>query len=544
MIGTGKKLFITSVAILFLTTVFGQELKEREWKLDLNNARVNDIDFDSNGNIYLANTVPGWDTAVALAMKVNSNLELEWARELRSVDRGGLHSVVVLSDGDLLLGGHELDVLNDSIITDKVPTLYKMDSDGNLLGASSYRGGEDGEIRFIFELPNGNLLLALDEAFVGRPTQFLETNSNGAILNQFSLNFNQFDLSLGISFISIRKIGSVFYGVGTVLNQDYDEVAMMVAFNLEEVIWAKTFDPDKYNVSIQSLENRPDGGFLIMAEFFDLDLDLASDIWMFAVDQEGNPEWSKQLYRENEFNEFLFGILQSSLGGVVFLPGGDFLFSQFHQLGSQGYVYVPAISRFNSEGDLQWVKQKDGSGLMYIDLLSDNLMLMAGAGIEGGTVLGTSTTDGLLACGESQSSEMSVIDVDITTEDKVVYFNYSDEVIGEDNSSTFALDVDITEETHCSFTLSDNTTRINEESISVFPVPAIQSLFINLKDPGLHDSSISLVDIMGKVHPTQIIGTSEGLVELNVENLAAGVYILEIRNEAGMSARKKIVVER
>jgi hypothetical protein len=80
-------------------------------------------------------------------------------------------------------------------------------------------------------------------------------------------------------------------------------------------------------------------------------------------------------------------------------------------------------------------------------------------------------------------------------------------------------------------------------NINVYPVPADENLFIDLGTFASSGATISLYDMLGKMHTIIPAQAVNGLVELEVSSLAAGAYILNIRDEEGNVAKKKIVVK-
>jgi len=187
------RLILLFVFILFCNINNAQELLEREWTSVLP-ISLSGIERTENGEIYTSSTIYSVspDTAASIAMKFNSDLDLEWSRQLRVFNDDDLGAVKVLSDGNILYGGG-LGAFFSPLLGG---SLYKLDSDGNVLWAKAYPGSDDDRISQIFELSSGELLLANRRGVSGQPTFFLHTDSQGNILDQFILEYIYFFIHL------------------------------------------------------------------------------------------------------------------------------------------------------------------------------------------------------------------------------------------------------------------------------------------------------------------------------------------------------------
>jgi len=486
---------------LTCTVINAQELVEREWTAELP-LSLSGLELTETGEIYASSTIYNVspDTAAAIAMKFNSNLELEWARQLRVFNDDDLGTVKVLSDGSVLYGGG-LGAFFSPLLGG---SLYKLDADGNVLWARAYPGSDDDRISQIFELPNGDILLANRRGVSGQPTFFLHTDSDGSILNQFILEYE--DQALKPT--SMTFDGTTFYAVLRVLNDTFEAVLLITAFNLDEVLWSKTLDPGQEFVSA-SIHPKPGGGFSVLGQIVDPgSVFNGMDIWLFETDATGNAEWSKRLFRPN--NGF------TELGsGFIHLPDGDLLVSYRFQTESG---FVPVFSRFNDQGELTWIHESLGSSMSYQAMLTDEIVLMAGPSLNGGVGLGTSTIDGVTACGTTEIN-VEVNELSITTSDVNVVFGESD--IEEDVPESNSIDLSFDLLQLCSATLGLEYE--TKSDFTIYPNPSKNVFFID----GLNrNSKLILSDVSGRVIMSELISPSNNQIKLN--HLSPGMYLISI----------------
>jgi len=81
--------------------------------------------------------------------------------------------------------------------------------------------------------------------------------------------------------------------------------------------------------------------------------------------------------------------------------------------------------------------------------------------------------------------------------------------------------------------------RIGDFSVSIFPIPATNTLTIQFSKP-LMQASLILTDLAGKI----VLGKHENNTSytiLNISGLAKGIYILQITSDQGNSSRKIIL---
>lgn len=81
---------------------------------------------------------------------------------------------------------------------------------------------------------------------------------------------------------------------------------------------------------------------------------------------------------------------------------------------------------------------------------------------------------------------------------------------------------------------------LGADNITVYPMPAIEELYITLKNEAIEVKNIIITDFLGKEVNRSFIKTGNDLI-LSVNDLNSGIYLLNVRTSSG-SITKKIVV--
>jgi hypothetical protein len=79
------------------------------------------------------------------------------------------------------------------------------------------------------------------------------------------------------------------------------------------------------------------------------------------------------------------------------------------------------------------------------------------------------------------------------------------------------------------------------ETFSVFPNPVHSVLSVSLPGKGNYTAAYKLLSLLGAEVQKGIFTAKEN--KLNLQSLEQGIYLLEIKNEAGVRMYKKIVKE-
>ena len=91
-------------------------------------------------------------------------------------------------------------------------------------------------------------------------------------------------------------------------------------------------------------------------------------------------------------------------------------------------------------------------------------------------------------------------------------------------------------------TLTTGLEPLNAESINLYPNPANQEFTIELPKALSVDANVSLVDQMGRTIDGGLISAGRTKKTVGTYDLAAGVYIVQIKTDGGETVRKKVVI--
>lgn len=91
---------------------------------------------------------------------------------------------------------------------------------------------------------------------------------------------------------------------------------------------------------------------------------------------------------------------------------------------------------------------------------------------------------------------------------------------------------------YITITSTDGVSENELNSISIYPNPTNNTVFINLNNVTTDITSIELKDVTGRIIGTQL--SPNGIVKFNLTNESAGVYFITINTERGMITKKVI----
>jgi hypothetical protein len=88
---------------------------------------------------------------------------------------------------------------------------------------------------------------------------------------------------------------------------------------------------------------------------------------------------------------------------------------------------------------------------------------------------------------------------------------------------------------------TDTEDLLDDQSISVFPNPVSEMLYVDMNLDAATDINLELVDVQGRVIATQNYNSTSGVLEMNVATVPAGIYSLNVRTEDGLTSKKVII---
>jgi hypothetical protein len=92
-------------------------------------------------------------------------------------------------------------------------------------------------------------------------------------------------------------------------------------------------------------------------------------------------------------------------------------------------------------------------------------------------------------------------------------------------------------------TISVDENKNAENSISIYPNPATESIYINFNKPFDSNTILTLREITGKLIVNKSLAPFSGKEKINTDNLVEGVYLIELKNSS-MVFNKKIIIRK
>jgi hypothetical protein len=188
-----------------------------------------------------------------VVLKLDSNLNLIWARSFGAGSFQDSKHIFSLSNGSMILSGQT-----------SVPILYKVSSTGNVIWAKSFVNGGGGYIQKI--IPD-NTGFILSGSITNNTTNYyasvfkVDTNANSIIWQYVFSSFN-----LGDQIIDVIPLGSNNYLAGAYLHASFTNGTSDLAairFNSSgQVSWAKVYGGGNFEF-ISDINPLSDGGFLL-----------------------------------------------------------------------------------------------------------------------------------------------------------------------------------------------------------------------------------------------------------------------------------------
>jgi hypothetical protein len=79
-----------------------------------------------------------------------------------------------------------------------------------------------------------------------------------------------------------------------------------------------------------------------------------------------------------------------------------------------------------------------------------------------------------------------------------------------------------------------------QNTVSVYPNPAVNETFVTLEDAGM--TTISVYDVQGRMVSTMSVEAVSGeQVRIDIETLNSGVYFLTVSNDSAVRTAKLVV---
>jgi hypothetical protein len=176
-----------------------------------------------------------------------------------------------------------------------------------------------------------------------------------------------------------------------------------------------------------------------------------------------------------------------------------------------------AYRQYNSENDALRVKISTDCGVTWTTLYDK----------QGSTLMTAPAGTSSFAPTASQWASNSV--------DLAAYASQSSVIFAFEGTSNYGNNLYVDDIMLANSQISiDNVSDVN---LSIYPNPATDQLFVDLTGTQMNNGTLSILDQNGRVVQSDVIQQA-GILTLNVQNLASGIYVLAIRNDMGVVINK------
>ena len=449
----------------------------------------------------------------AWVVKLNSSGDIIWKKCLGGTDHDFAYSIQQTSDGGFIVAG--LTGSNDGDVSGNHggsdAWVVKLNSSGEIewqkcLGGTNYdfaysiqqtsdggfivasiTGSNDGDVSgnhggsdyWVVKL-NSSGGIEWQKCLGG-------TNSDGGIFNDYIYSIQQTsDGGFIMACETMSNDGDVSGNHGS-----YD--AWVVKLNsLGDIEWQKCLGGTNRDIA-NSIQQTSDGGFIVAGSTSSNDGDVSGnhgygDAWVVKLNSSGDIEWQKCLGGTN--SDWAYSIQQTNDSG--FIVAGYTHSNNGDVSGNHGY-YDYWVVKLNSSGDIEWQKCIGGTNYEFANSIQQ-------------------TSDGgFIVAGETLSNNGDVSG----------NHGYSDAWVVK---------------------LTNEPDRINEienyNLLSIYPNPFTEYAIITFDNPKKEKYRLLITDVTGKVvmEINEIYGNT---VEINGNNLSAGVYVFELTCDQCILAGKE-----
>ena len=446
-------------------------------------------------------TASGAGNADVCLMKMDNNGSLLWAKTYgdTGVDYG--NSVVQTLDSGFIIAGYtqRFGIAHNHVY------VIKTDVDGNLVWSKTYDANDDCSAKCISLTNDGGYIITGSSMVWGSMREevyLLKIDSAGNVLWS-------------------KSIGDSYEDFGTYVQQTQDggyivagcymgtAVFLVRTDSLGDTLWTKT-----YGGPLQcpySIIEAPDHGYFVAG----ISAYNTTDVngFILRTDSLGNISWVK-LYGTIGFDYFY--MVSPAFGNGIIAAG----FTNYTGQGA-GDAY---LVRVNSAGDTLWTKSFGDSlhqeGLCAIESTDHGYVM---GGLYGNDLFYILKTDssGNSFCNTNNPGT-------IISNPQIQVYNFGTNAIPVNtnaNQCVNAVGNGGSMNTICS-SLALN--EVESHSLMVYPNPSHNSFFLQLEKLN-RESKIEIADIFGKIiHEENTSSQSKPEVEVHIENIQPGIYIVKV----------------
>ncbi|WP_445722599.1 T9SS type A sorting domain-containing protein [Flavobacterium sp.] len=457
------------------------------------------------------------------------------------------------SDGGYILIGDALSTdgdFSDAIGYSTNARIIKTDAYGNILWQKDIGGSEYDSAHKVITTIDGGYLVACNTISNNGQVYgnhglidiwIVKLNSQGDILWSKTYGCNNYD---GVSSIIQTSDGNyVFAGNSTAINGDvtinhgYNDLWVVKINNTGSIIWQKSYGGSGYDYA-NDVRQTTDGGYILCgastSSNFDVTFNQGSyDYWVVKLNTNGDLVWQKtfggslhdeahSILQTNDGGYIVIGQSVSSNGDINDHQGGiDCWIIKLNNVGS--IIWKKSYGGFQNESAFQIIKSDDNGYIIASDTNSTNGFFASNNGLSDfyifkinsngviiwQTIFGGSEYDypksiqstndgGLILSGTSASN-----DGQVTNNHGLEDFWLVKLSLGQ---------------------LSNNLFSKNQVKLS--PNPTKEQLNIKMENNSFIDK-INITNTLGKT----VLLLTDNSYNINIENLASGIYFVEVFSE-------------
>ncbi|MEM9051545.1 MAG: T9SS type A sorting domain-containing protein [Bacteroidota bacterium] len=508
--------------LLFLVPsfVYSQNIFEKFWDFEYS-LNITDAVIDEDGNAYFTciGTNLDVDSTLSIVVKTNSDFEIQWANQYRSLRRDDVVSLELLNDGNILIGG----TMRQSFALDEGGSLIKINPDGEVIWHKVISGAFDERIIYTAEQANGDIVSIVRYGVNNQPSSITILEQNGNLISVERL-FDSDNTGLQIE-DAVQGGNGRFYMCGERFDSEVGrDLPFIASFALADTSWMRTYDlgedarpssisiNEDHEIVISGLRDDPESVFNSV------------NTWFIKVDSFGDVLQSKRIFRENNgFSEFPSGVHLKNDGSV--LVSSNFLVDN---------GFYPVISSFDPDGVLVWAESADnelGTSLSLNAVLADDLILVMGRTFLGLGVVNVVSSLGQFACNDFDTP-FDVEDLEVVSfEDEFTFSSISTNAVELDLE---VIPLSMVESENCSGTLSSEDEEISL-IFELYPNPSQDFVYL---DNLLGAQLLQVYSIDGRLIEDYTLVS--GVNKLLIDHLPSGSLIISLKSDFGVVTQRMV----
>lgn len=450
-----------------------------------------------------------YDSAVAMLVKVDSNLEVRWAKRYKAFTKDDMSSLTTLQDGNILLGG----TMRQQFSNQVGGSIYKIDTAGNVIWHKAYSASYDDRVLDVFEEADSSLMIFIRHGVTNQPTKILHANSNGDLLSSTTY----FNGSRGVFAEAVTSDqNGDYYMSGMLYNLTTTRLDLFVCLvNGSGMQWYKLFEFGR-SISSYGISLTTDGNLMVAGHIQDTNTFNANNLFLMKLDLQGNELWTTEYAQPDPYTESLWGMLPRSNGEMILFGGAG------TATGRDGLIF-----KVDASGNLMWTKGYHHypiqTGYLAKVLPNDRLFLTMSTSTDSVLLLTASMTGETACSGISKTLVTSTLTVSSSSPS----ITSSTPNITPNTPVITVSPASIAERTMCSGTVGLPAPALLDD-VRLYPVPSRDWLYIDLPSNWQQRKvTLQVADVCGRMLQTEVL-SQQGRIQLGVSQLQSGIYWVEI----------------